>query len=81
MGGGIGRKDRGQLLRAALGGFLIVALTAVPRIAIIPIIVVLFGPTLKASVLTSITVVFFPFTSTWRFRMSFAPPKRRCQRR
>jgi NitT/TauT family transport system permease protein len=62
----------GTLLGAAVGLFLsnsprvsqvlrpfIVALNAVPRIAIIPIVVVLFGPTLQASVITSITVVFF----------------------
>jgi|GEM_PF-371268 len=62
----------GTILGAAVGLFLsnsprvsqvlrpfIVAFNAIPRIAIIPIVVVLFGPTLQASVLTSITVVFF----------------------
>jgi NitT/TauT family transport system permease protein len=37
----------------------IIALNAVPRIALIPIIVIIFGPTMKASVFTAITVVFF----------------------
>jgi NitT/TauT family transport system permease protein len=38
---------------------LIVALNAVPRIAIIPIFVILFGPSLTAGVVTAVTVVFF----------------------
>jgi NitT/TauT family transport system permease protein len=37
----------------------VLALNAIPRIALIPIIVILFGPTLKASAVTAITVVFF----------------------
>lgn len=36
-----------------------VALNAVPRIALIPIVVILFGPTLKASIVISLMVVFF----------------------
>jgi NitT/TauT family transport system permease protein len=37
----------------------IIALNAIPRIALIPIIVILFGPTPKAATFTAITVVFF----------------------
>jgi NitT/TauT family transport system permease protein len=37
----------------------IIGLNAVPRIALIPIIVILFGPTVKSSIFTAITVVFF----------------------
>jgi NitT/TauT family transport system permease protein len=37
----------------------IVAVNAIPRIALIPIIVILWGPSLTASVVTAITVVFF----------------------
>ncbi len=37
----------------------IIGLNAVPRIAIIPIFVILFGPTTKTSVVTAVTVVFF----------------------
>lgn len=38
---------------------LIVALNAVPRIAIIPIFVILFGPSQTAAIVTAVTVVFF----------------------
>lgn len=38
---------------------LLVALNAVPRIALIPVIVIIFGPTLGASIFTAVTVVFF----------------------
>lgn len=37
----------------------IVALNAVPRIALIPVFVIILGPTLKASMFTAVTVVFF----------------------
>ncbi|MDX6532825.1 MAG: sulfonate transport system permease protein [Gaiellales bacterium] len=37
----------------------IVALNAVPRIAIIPIFVILFGPSATAAIVTAVTVVFF----------------------
>ena len=37
----------------------IVALNAVPRIALIPVFIIILGPTLNATMLTAITVVFF----------------------
>jgi NitT/TauT family transport system permease protein len=37
----------------------IIALNAIPRIALIPVIVILFGPTPKAATFTAITIVFF----------------------
>lgn len=37
----------------------IVALNAVPRIALIPVFIIIFGPTLKTAMVTAITVVFF----------------------
>jgi NitT/TauT family transport system permease protein len=37
----------------------ILALNAVPRIALIPIIVIMFGPTKTATITTAVTVVFF----------------------
>lgn len=37
----------------------VVAANAVPRIALIPIVVIIFGPTMKASVVIAIMVVFF----------------------
>ncbi len=62
----------GSLLGAAAGLFLsnsqmlsdvfrpfLVAINAVPRIALIPIIVIICGPSMKASVVTAIMVVFF----------------------
>lgn len=45
-------------INAALRPFL-TALNAVPRVALIPVIVIICGPTLQASVLTVITVTFF----------------------
>lgn len=38
---------------------LVVAVNAIPRIALIPIIVIIFGPTFRASVATAVMVVFF----------------------
>lgn len=38
---------------------MVVAINAIPRIALVPIIVILFGPTAKTSVVTAVLVVFF----------------------
>jgi NitT/TauT family transport system permease protein len=52
----------------------IVALNAVPRIALIPVIVILFGPTLTASAVTSfIIVVFIVFFNAYEGGRSIAP--------
>ena len=52
----------------------IVALNAVPRIALIPIIVILWGPSLTAAVVTAITVVFFVvFFNAYEGGRSVAP--------
>jgi len=50
--------SNGPLLTDIVGPF-VAALNAVPRIALIPIIVILLGPTLGASIATAILVVFF----------------------
>jgi NitT/TauT family transport system permease protein len=53
----------------------ITALNAVPRVALIPVIVIICGPTLQASILTVITVTFFiVFFSAFEGGRSVAPP-------
>ena len=47
-----------QALSEVLRPF-ILAFNAVPRIALIPIIVIIFGPTQTATTFTAITIVFF----------------------
>jgi NitT/TauT family transport system permease protein len=52
----------------------IVALNAVPRIALIPIIVIVFGPTLTSSIVVSTTVVVFVvFFSAYTGGLSVSP--------
>lgn len=56
-GGGL-LLSNNQQLSDVLRPFILAA-NAIPRIALIPVIVILFGPTLQASIFTAVTVVFF----------------------
>jgi NitT/TauT family transport system permease protein len=52
----------------------VVAVNAVPRVALIPIVVILVGPTYRASVIMAITVVFFvSFFSAYEGGLSVSP--------
>jgi len=52
----------------------IVAMNAVPRIALIPIVIVIFGPTFSASVILAVMVAFFiAFYNAYEGGLSVAP--------
>lgn len=75
LGGALGMVLGSSALLSDIFRPFLVALNAIPRIALIPIVVVLFGPTWFGSITVSVMVTFFvAFFNAYEGARSVAPP-------